>query len=537
MTRDAMTAPPRQQLHQTYAAAVPELSVPWQADPPARPELAWLNEQLARELGYEPQWLHSPAGLALLTGQLDATGVPLAPGAEAPADDEAFTTAQVYAGHQFGTPNPQLGDGRAVLLGDLIDTCGARRDLHLKGSGPTPVARAGDGKAPLGPMLREAVVGESLHALGIPTTRALAVVATGEQIPPRQGVTPEPGAILVRVAASHLRVGTVEYAAWHLAEPVRTAVIDHAIDRHHPAAREAENPYLDLLRRVSEAQAELVAQWMLLGFVHGVMNTDNMALSGEGIDYGPCAFLDVHRAAAVFSSIDRGGRYAYGNQPGIALWNLSRFAETLLPLIDPDDPDASVEAATATLEGYEGHYLDAWARGLAAKLGIPVDPAAPPGERAASHIEPRSSPVAPAASSGDPDHLAAIRALGEELLELLESQAIDHTGFFRALTEGAATSLFTDPSPFRAWHQRLLDLRGSGPAADSAVAAMAGANPLYIPRNVHLDAALRSAHLGDLEPVHRLLEAVARPFERRPGLADLEGPGDGGEDFLTFCGT
>src|SRR5699024_5383142 len=196
-----------------------------------------------------------------------------------------------------------------------------------------------------------------------------------------------------------------------------------------------------------------------------------------------------------------------------------------------------VEAATATLEGYEGHYLDAWARGLAAKLGIPVDPAAPPGERAASHIEPRSSPVAPAASSGDPDHLAAIRALGEELLELLESQAIDHTGFFRALTEGAATSLFTDPSPFRAWHQRLLDLRGSGPAADSAVAAMAGANPLYIPRNVHLDAALRSAHLGDLEPVHRLLEAVARPFERRPGLAGLEGPGDGGEEFLTFCGT
>ena len=511
-------------LHQTYAEAVPELSVPWQADVPAAPELAWLNEELALELGYEPAWLRSRAGLALLTGQLDRAGRPLDPHAEPPADAEAFTTAQVYAGHQFGTPNPQLGDGRAVLLGDLIDTHGARRDLHLKGSGPTPFARAGDGKAPLGPMLREAVVGESLHALGVPTTRALAVVTTGEQIRPRQGVTPEPGAILVRVAASHLRVGTIEYATWHLAEPIRRAVIDHAIDRHHPAAREAQNPYLDLLRRVSQAQAELVAQWMLAGFIHGVMNTDNMTLSGQGIDYGPCAFLDDHRRGAVFSSIDHGGRYAYGNQPGIALWNLSRFAETLLPLIDPDDPNAAVEAATATLEGYEGHHLDAWARGMAIKLGIPADRAA-------------SAPAAAPSSDGGPERLEAIRALGADLLELLEAQTIDHTGFFRALGDGEAASLFTDPAPFRAWHQRLRTLRGSGPEADAALEAMAGMNPVYIPRNMHLEAALRAAHLGDLEPVRDLLDAVRRPFERRAGLAHLEGPGEGGEGFLTFCGT
>ena len=506
-------------LHQTYADQVPDLSVPWQADALEAPELAWLNEELALELGYDPQWLRSSAGLALLTGQLDAAGRPLEPGAEAPADEAAFTTAQVYAGHQFGTANPQLGDGRAVLLGDLVDTHRRRRDLHLKGSGPTPFARAGDGKAPLGPMLREAVVAESLHALGIPTTRALAVITTGEQIRPRQGVTPEPGAILTRVAASHLRVGTVEYAAWHLPEPARRAVLDHAIDRHHPGARETDSPYLDLLRRVAEAQAELVAQWMLAGFVHGVMNTDNMALSGEGIDYGPCAFLDGHRRGAVFSSIDRGGRYAYGNQPGIALWNLSRFAETLLPLVDEDDPNAAVEAATATLEGYEGHHLDAWARGMAAKLGIPL-------ERDGRDV-----------LAVGPERLDAVRTLGGDLLELLEAQAIDHTGFFRALTDGDAVSLFTDPAPYEAWQQRLEQLRGAGPSADAALAAMATINPIYIPRNVHLEAALQAAHLGDLAPVSALLEAVRRPFERRAGLEHLEGPGDGGDAFMTFCGT
>ncbi|MGO1982220.1 MAG: protein adenylyltransferase SelO [Brachybacterium alimentarium] len=461
-------------LAQTYAAALPELSVPWPADAPPDPELVWLNEELARELGYDPELLRSPEGIALLTGQ----------GVE--------TTAQAYAGHQFGQPNPQLGDGRAVLLGDLVDTRGRRRDLHLKGSGPTPFARSGDGRAPLGPMLREAVVGEFLHAAGVPTTRALAVLSTGERIAPRQGVTPEPGAVLVRVAASHLRVGTFEYAAWNLGPDAVRGLVDHAIERHHP---EATSP-LDLLEAVMNAQAELLAQWMLLGFVHGVMNTDNMTISGEGIDYGPCAFLDVHRRGAVFSSIDRGGRYAYGSQPGIGLWNLSRFAETLLPVLDEEDPNVAVEQATAVLEGYVTRYREAFGRGLAVKLGLP----APAGDE-----------------------------LGDELFALLEEQQVDHTRFFRALADGEAAALFADPAPFTAWHERL---RGSG-GGDIAP----DANPVVIPRNVHLDSALRAAHLGDLEPVLALLEAVSSPFEHPAEHAHLEGPGEGGEDFLTFCGT
>ena len=472
-------------LEQTYAAAVPELSVPWTADQPPRPEIVWLNEPLARELGYEPEQLRGPGGIALLTGQI------------------AGTVAQAYAGHQFGTANPQLGDGRAVLLGERLAPDGSRHDLHLKGAGRTPFARGGDGKAPLGPMLREAVIGEWLHALGTPTTRALAVLTTGEQIAPRRGVTPEPGALLVRAAASHLRVGTFEYAAWHLDPEVRERLVEHTIARHHPGA---DGP-LGLLEAVARSQAELIAQWMLAGFVHGVMNTDNMALSGEGIDYGPCAVLDEHRRGAVFSSIDRGARYAYGNQPGIALWNLSRFAETLVELIDPGQPNSAVDAATEVLEGFEARYLEAHARGLARKLGIP------------------------SASSEE------VRELGDDLFVLLEQQTVDHTMFFRALAEGGAEGLFNESDPYRAWVSRLERLRGGDGQADDAAAAMLNANPIYIPRNVHLDAALRAAHLGDLEPVRVLLDAVSDPFTRRAGLEHLEGPGNGGEHFLTFCGT
>ncbi|MGO1228302.1 MAG: protein adenylyltransferase SelO [Brachybacterium sp.] len=479
-------------LEQSYAAAVPELSVPWRAEAPPHPELVWLNEELARELGYSPAWLRGEEGLSLLTGQIDGT------------------TAQAYAGHQFGSPNPQLGDGRAVLLGDLVDTGGHRRDLHLKGAGRTPFARGGDGKAPLGPMLREAVIGEWLHALGIPTTRALAVLSTGEQIAPRQGVTPEPGALLVRVAASHLRVGTFEYATWHLDPEAQERLVEYTIQRHHP---QADGP-LGLLEAVVRSQAELVAQWMLAGFVHGVMNTDNMALSGEGIDYGPCAVLDVHRRGAVFSSIDRGGRYAYGNQPGIALWNLSRFAETLVPLLDAD-PNQAIEQATAVLERYEGWYLEAHGRGLAAKLGIPR------GEQTEQ------------AGVGT----AEVEELGAALFDLLEEQEVDHTGFFRALGEGSAAALFKDPAPFERWDARLRGLRGDGPPAETARRNMAHVNPAIVPRNVHLDAALRAAHLGDVQPVRTMLDAVGRPFERRAEHAHLEEAGDGGEHFLTFCGT
>jgi len=459
-------------LHQSYAEALPELSVPWRADLPPQPEIAWLNEELAAELGMDPHWLRGPEGLALLTGQIEGT------------------TAQAYAGHQFGSPNPQLGDGRAVLLGDLVDVRGRRRDLHLKGAGRTPFARGGDGKAPLGPMLREAVIGEWLHAVGVPTTRALAVLTTGERIAPRQGVTPEPGALLVRVAASHLRVGTFEYAAWHLDPEVGHRLLEHTLARHHPSA---DGP-LALLEAVTGAQAELVARWMLLGFVHGVMNTDNMALSGEGIDYGPCAVLDVHRRGAVFSSIDRGGRYAYGNQPGIALWNLSRFAESLLPLMGATDPNRAVEQATAVLERFEVRYRQAFERGLAEKLGIPED------------------------------GREGVGALGDELFALLETQQLDHTRFFRALDEDRA------PAQMAGWLEKLRKLRGDGVRTHRV-------NPLYVPRNVHLESALRAAHLGDLRPVLELLGAVASPFDARAGLEHLETAGEGGEGFLTFCGT
>lgn len=508
-------------LHQTYAEALPELSVPWRADSPPDPQLVWLDEELARELGLDPEWLRGEDGTALLTGQL------------------AGTTAQAYAGHQFGTANPLLGDGRAVLLGDLLTPAGHRVDLHLKGSGRTPFARGGDGKAPLGPMLREAVIGRWLHACGVPTTRALAVLTTGERIAPRQGVTGEPGGLLVRVAASHLRVGTLEYAAWHLGPEVTGRLVDHAIARHHPGA---DGP-LGLLEAVRDAQAELVAQWMLLGFVHGVMNTDNMTLSGEGIDYGPCAVLDTHRRGAVFSSIDRGGRYAYGNQPGIALWNLSRFAETLVPLIDPEDPNAAVEQATAVLEGFGPRYARSHAGALAVKLGIPLAPEATrvpsapespvpggdPGSRPARHG------IAPAGT--DENRLTAVLTLGEDLFTLLEEHTIDHTGFFRTLTDGDPAALFDDPAPFHAWHERLLALRGTGPDAESAQGAMATANPVHVPRNIHLEAALRAAHLGDLGPARQLLDAVAAPFTRRPGLEHLETPGEGGDAFMTYCGT
>src|SRR4051812_46925918 len=303
----------------------------WQAAPSPSPELVALNEELAGELGLDAEALRSPEGVAVLAGAAVPAG--------------ATPVAQAYAGHQFGNYSPRLGDGRALLLGELTDTAGQRRDLHLKGSGRTPFARGGDGRATLGPMLREYVVGEAMHALGIPTTRALAVVATGE---PVRRETVLPGAVLARVASSHLRVGTFQYAAATRDADLLRRLTDHAIARHHPQAAEAERPALALLEAVVEAQASLVAQWMGVGFVHGVMNTDNMTISGETIDYGPCAFLDAFDPATVFSSIDRGGRYAYGNQPRVARWNLARFAEALLPLID-DDTDRAVEAATAVV--------------------------------------------------------------------------------------------------------------------------------------------------------------------------------------------
>ena len=468
----------------SYAREVPGLSVTWTAAPVPAPELLVLNEGLAVELGVEPAALRAPAGVSLLVGH----GLP----------DGVTPVAQAYAGHQFGGYVPRLGDGRALLLGEVTDTSGRRRDLHLKGSGRTPFARGGDGRAAVGPMLREYLMGEAMHGLGIPTTRALAVVATGELV---RRETALPGAVLCRVAASHLRVGTFQYAAASGDRDLLRRLADHAIARHHPAAAAAADPYLELYRGVVGVQAELVARWMLVGFVHGVMNTDNTTISGETIDYGPCAFLDVFDPAMVFSSIDHRGRYAYGNQPAIAQWNLARLGETLLPLID-EDGEAAVAAATEVLSGFADAYERHSAAGLAAKLGLSA-----------------------------PD-----RELGSDLLELLRTQRVDFTSFFRALSAGTAESLFTEPEPFVAWAARW---EAQLPADRTAVAAaMDRVNPVYIPRNHRVEEALTAATAGDLGPFHRLVDAVSRPYEERPALADLTGPAPaGGDPYVTYCGT
>jgi serine/tyrosine/threonine adenylyltransferase len=347
-------------------------------------------------------------------------------------------------------------------------------------------------------MLREYLIGEAMHGLGIPTTRALSVVATGEPVMREQAL---PGAVLCRVAASHLRVGTFQYAAASGDTTTMRALADHATRRHHPEAAEAANPYLELYRRVISAQAELVARWMLVGFVHGVMNTDNTTISGETIDYGPCAFMDAFDPATVFSSIDHAGRYAYGNQPAVAQWNLARFGETLLGLID-DDLDAAVEAATAALGEFATVYARRWDEGMAAKLGL----AAP-----------------------DTD-------LVVDLLELLRAQQVDFTGFFRSLSAGTARSLFTEPERFDVWAARreaLLPADRTGVAA-----AMDRVNPLYIPRNHRVEEALTAATAGDMAPFHRLVDVVSRPFEQRPGLDDDTVPAPAGcAPHVTYCGT
>jgi uncharacterized protein YdiU (UPF0061 family) len=391
------------------------------------------------------------------------------------------TVALAYAGHQFGGYSPRLGDGRALLLGELPDG----RDLHLKGSGRTPFARGGDGKAPLGPMLREYVIGEAMHALGIPTTRALAVVTTGEQVARERG--PEPGAVLARVAASHVRVGTFQYAAATGDVDLLRRLADHAIARHHPGATD----HLDLYERVIEAQAALVARWMLVGFVHGVMNTDNTTISGETIDYGPCAFLDAYDPATVYSSIDHGGRYAFGNQPGILQWNLARLGEALLPLFD-EDQEVAVEKATTVLGTFAERYHRHHRAGLRAKLGLPD----------------------------------ASDALVDGLLELLTTHKPDMTTFFRDLADHARGG----PAPLAdPW---IASWRAAGPDA----AAMDRVNPVYVPRNHLVEEALAAAVSGDLAPVRTLVDVLSRPFEARRGFERYAEPGPAA-GYVTFCGT
>jgi serine/tyrosine/threonine adenylyltransferase len=469
---------------------------PWRAAPVPAPRLLVLNEELATELGVDADALRAPDGVAVLVGNATSHG--------------ASPVAQAYAGHQFGGYSPRLGDGRALLLGEVLDVHGRRRDLHLKGSGRTPFARGGDGKAAVGPMLREHVIGEAMHALGIPTTRALAVVATGEQI---ARDTMLPGAVLTRVAASHLRVGTFQYAAAHKDPTLVRRLADHAIARHHPHAAEAESPYLAFFEAVVDAQASLVARWMLVGFIHGVMNTDNMTISGETIDFGPCAFMDAFDPATVFSSIDHGGRYAYGNQPQIAQWNLARLAETLLPLFDVET-DAAVAAATDVLQSFPDRYHGYWGDGMRAKLGL--------GD----------------AQCGDGE-------LIHELLALLYAQKVDFTSCFRALSsslrgEAAPTrSLFAERSAFDAWAVRWRTQLASQTRDPRAIAAMMDqVNPVYIPRNHQVERALAAATEDDLGPFRRLLGVLAQPFDERPGLEPYAAPAPPSfGPYRTFCGT
>lgn len=473
----------------TYARELEELVVEWQPASVPAPSLVVVNRELAEELNIDVEELEGSVGAAVLAGNSVPEG--------------ATPVAMVYAGHQFGGFSPRLGDGRALLLGEILDRSGNRRDLHLKGSGRTPLSRGGDGKAALGPMLREFVIAEAMHALGVPTTRALAVAVTGEDIAREQLV---PGAVLTRVAASHLRVGTFEYAA-RVGEPGDfKKLADYAIARHYPEVAADETPYLAFFEAVLEKQAALVAHWMLTGFIHGVMNTDNVTISGEGIDYGPCAFMDQYNPATVFSSIDHAGRYAYGNQPRIATWNLARLAETLVSLVD-DDFDVAAEALTEALNSFDERYQSHWLRGMRSKLGLEAE------------VE------------GDAELFA-------ELLERMQAETLDYTSTFRSLSESLRSG--DDISELSTWQARWRQrLAGEGNPSEQVAAAMDQVNPIYVPRNHLVEDALAAATAGDMAPFEELLSVVTDPFTERDGLERFSEPAPGNfqRGFKTFCGT
>jgi uncharacterized protein YdiU (UPF0061 family) len=489
----------------TYARDLPGFYEPWQPAAVRQPVLLFFNRGLAEELRLG------------LEGQDDTALANLFAGNTLP--EGAQPIAQAYAGHQFGQFNPQLGDGRALLIGEVIDRLGRRRDIAFKGSGRTPFSRRGDGKAAVGPMLREVLIGEAMQALGIPTTRALAVVATGEPVFRERTL---PGAILTRVAASHLRVGTFQYFAAHGSPEQVRRLADYAIARHYPEARQADRPYLAFLSAVAERQAALIARWMHVGFIHGVMNTDNMGIPGESIDFGPCAFMEAYDPRAVFSSIDEMGRYAYAEQPGIARWNLARLAETLLPLIDANEGHA-ITLATEVIDAFPERYQHHWLAGLRAKLGL-------------------SGQVA----SGD----AADTALGESWLDLLHAQGVDFTLAWRRLADAAEgfdaplRALFPGQPGLDRWLQRWRErCTAEDAGADRAALraeAMRRANPWLIPRNHRVEEALDAASdAGDLRPFESLLNALQHPFDEDPALARHAepAPGEFMARFRTFCGT
>ncbi|RED59290.1 protein adenylyltransferase SelO [Cohnella lupini] len=458
--------------------------------PVSAPKLIVLNGPLATSLGLKAQALQADDGAAAFAGNEIPEG--------------ALPLAQAYAGHQFGHFN-RLGDGRAILLGEQITPTGERFDIQLKGSGATPYSRRGDGRAALGPMLREYIISEAMYALGIATTRSLAVATTGESIIRE---SEQPGAIMTRVAASHLRVGTFQYAAnWTTAEELR-ALADYTIERHYPDAAEEDNRYLSLLRKVIERQAALIAKWQLVGFIHGVMNTDNMAISGETIDYGPCAFMDAYDPATVFSSIDVNARYAFGNQPNIAGWNLARFAESLLPLLHDDEAKA-IEMAEGALAGYTESYSRNWLSGMRAKLGI-------------FNEEPEDE------------------SLIESLLGMMKNNRADYTNTFRALTfDKPEDSVVFGVAGFDQWHElwKVRLSRQDEPKASSQL-LMRNSNPAVIPRNHRVEAALEAAVNGNYEVMDRLLDVLSSPYAHTPEQVEYSKlPDDTSFPYQTYCGT
>jgi uncharacterized protein YdiU (UPF0061 family) len=465
----------------------------------AAPRLIKLNRTLAAHLRLDADWLASPEGVEILAGK------------RVPEDAEPIAIA--YAGHQFGNFVPQLGDGRAVLLGEVLDQDGVRRDIQLKGSGPTPFSRRGDGRAALGPVLREYVVSEAMAALGIPTTRALAAVTTGETVVREELL---PGAVFTRVASSHIRVGTFQFfGARGDVEGLRV-LSDHVIARHYPDAASSDRPYRALLEGVIARQADLVAQWLLVGFIHGVMNTDNMSIAGETIDYGPCAFMDAYDPATVFSSIDQGGRYAYANQPRIALWNLTRLAEALLPLLAPEQEPAIAEAQEV-LGAFAPRFESAYHAGLRRKLGLATQ------------------------QEGD-------AALAGDLLALMTENQADFTLTFRHLADAAAgpegdeavRNLFINPQAYDAWAVRWRDRLAQEPQDPAARrGAMRAVNPAFIPRNHRIEAMIQAAvQRDDFAPFEELLRVLSRPYEDQPEFAQYATPPEPHERVrATFCGT
>jgi serine/tyrosine/threonine adenylyltransferase len=483
----------------TYAALPANFFARVAPTPVASPRLIKLNRPLAVQLGLDPDLLSAAEGAEILAGKTLPAG--------------ADPIAMAYAGHQFGHFVPQLGDGRAILLGEVIDKDGVRRDIQLKGSGPTPFSRRGDGRAALGPVLREYIVSEAMFALGIPTTRSLAAVMSGESV---MRETMLPGAVLTRVAASHIRVGTFQYfAARGDTEGVRR-LADHVIARHYPQAAEAKRPYHALLEGVIARQADLIARWLLVGFIHGVMNTDNTSISGETIDYGPCAFMDHYDPAQVFSSIDEMGRYAYANQPRIALWNLTRLAECLLPLFS-DDQDKAIAEAQEILGAFIDKFATAYQAGLRNKIGLFT------------------------MRDGD-------EALVQDLLDAMARNQADFTLTFRRLSEAAlgpafdaeVRALFAEPSAYDEWAARWRQRASEEPqTAAERQAAMRAVNPAFIPRNHRVEAVIQAAMVkDDYAPFEELLAVLSKPFEDQPQFAEYTEPPQPDQRVLqTFCGT